>query len=231
MKGYIIYIEGHKKSTQQAKQSLKSFRNFGWDVELRAGITPENVKKTGYYDRRLVPNGRLDGFKKENINTFETKLSCFSNHLNFWKEVVDADEPMCFLEHDSICISEFPKVRFNDYLLLNCKYVFSPPSALAQSKFMGFEFPDTKGVNPFPFSYPLKYYKKNIFHGSDMAPGTASYAITPKGAKKLLDASDKYGLDQSDFFINSFNVEMNYITPSLVKFNDSNLQTSHGFVL
>ena len=63
-----------------------------------------------------------------------------------------------------------------------------------------------------------------------MAPGTASYAITPNGAKKLLDAADKYGLDQSDFFINSFNVEMNYIHPSLAKFNETNLQTSHGFV-
>lgn len=231
MKGYIIYIEGHKKSTAQAKQALNSFQSYGWDVQLRAGVTPETVKDTEYYNKKLVHNGRLYGFKKEDTKTFETKLSCFTNHLNFWKEVVEKNEPMCFLEHDSICISAFPKIKFNEYLLLNCKYVFSPPSALAQRKFMGFQFPEIKGVNPFPLSYPLKYYKNNIFKGSDMAPGTASYAITPKGAKKLLEAVDKRGLDQSDFFINSFNVDMEYIFPSLVKFNSNNLKTSHGFTL
>ena len=62
-----------------------------------------------------------------------------------------------------------------------------------------------------------------------MAPGTAAYALTPKGARRLLDALETHGIDQSDFFINSMNVSMDYISPAPVKFNSKNLKTSHGF--
>ena len=43
-----------------------------------------------------------------------------------------------------------------------------------------------------------------------MVPGTGSYAITPKGAAKMLDAIERCGLDQSDYMLNSFNVNLNY---------------------
>ena len=59
-----------------------------------------------------------------------------------------------------------------------------------------------------------------------MAPGTAAYAITPIGAKKLLTIAEK-GLDQSDFLINSNNIKMQYLMPSPVQFNKINLNTSH----
>ena len=61
-----------------------------------------------------------------------------------------------------------------------------------------------------------------------MAPGTAAYAITPKGAMKMLKAVQKYGIDQSDFMINSHNIEMQCLIPSPVKFNKINLSTSYG---
>jgi hypothetical protein len=42
-----------------------------------------------------------------------------------------------------------------------------------------------------------------------------------------LKAADKHGIDQSDFFINNHNVEIEYISPSPVKFNTVNLNLSH----
>lgn len=61
-----------------------------------------------------------------------------------------------------------------------------------------------------------------------MIPGTAAYAVTPKGAKKLLDSLHKNGWEQSDFFINTFNVKMQYTIPEYFTFKHSNLNTSHG---
>lgn len=227
MKGRIIYIEGHAESTQQANDSLKSFISHGWDVELHAGVTPKTVSQSEHYNKPLVPNGRLDGFKKQDKAIFDTKMSCFTNHINFWEEVAAGKKRMCFFEHDSICVSPPPKIKFSEYLLLNCDHVFKAPSPLALSQFLGYEFPE--GAGRFPISYPLKYYKDNVFKFSDMAPGTAAYALTPKGARRLLDALETHGLDQSDFFINSMNVDMDYISPAPVKFNSKNLKTSHGF--
>jgi len=225
MKGRIIYIKGHKESEQQAKDCLNSSRKYNsWQVELKEGITPDTLEKIP----PIIENSRLLNFKKENENIFLTKISCVTNHINFWKEVVDLGEPMCFLEHDSICISEIPKIRFNEYLLLNTEYVFKNPSKLAIARLREYNFPKLKGVNPFPFDYPLTYYRENIWKGSFMAPGVAAYAVTPRGAEKLLKVADK-NIDQADFIVNSNNIEMEYLYPSVCKFNNKNLSTSHGF--
>ena len=62
-----------------------------------------------------------------------------------------------------------------------------------------------------------------------MMPGTASYAITPKGANKLLKAVEKHGWEQSDFFINTKNVHIQYVVPEYFTFTLKNLNMSHGF--
>ena len=61
-----------------------------------------------------------------------------------------------------------------------------------------------------------------------MVPGTGAYAITPKGAEKMLDTVDIFGIDQSDFMLNSYNINIQYVLPSPVKFNSTNLSTSYG---
>ena len=62
-----------------------------------------------------------------------------------------------------------------------------------------------------------------------MTPGTAAYMLTPAGARKLLRAAEKHGLEQSDFIINERNMKLQYITPSIVKFNKRNLNLSHQY--
>ena len=223
MKGQIVYIKGHEKSEKQAQQAFTSLRKRGWDVELKAGITPKTVKD----DVRIIEESRLLNFKKENRNRYLTKVSCALNHIEFFKNVVETDEPMAFFEHDAISVMAPEEYEFEDYLLLNAEYVFRPPNKLAINQFKDYVWPSF-GVCDFPENYPLLYYRNNIWKNSMMAPGTGAYAITPQGAQKMLDAIDEHGLDQSDFMINSSNLEMQYINPSPVKFNNVNLSTSYG---
>jgi hypothetical protein len=61
-----------------------------------------------------------------------------------------------------------------------------------------------------------------------MVPGTAAYAITPAGAKKMLEAALTIGLDQSDFILNTKNCKVEYINPSPVVFNTQYVTTSWG---
>jgi len=61
-----------------------------------------------------------------------------------------------------------------------------------------------------------------------MMPGTAAYGITPKGAKKLLDSLTKHGWEQSDYFINNYNVKIQTMMPEYFTFKLKNLNMSHG---
>lgn len=61
-----------------------------------------------------------------------------------------------------------------------------------------------------------------------MVPGTAAYAVTPKGARKLLEAFKTNGFEQSDFFINDKNVKIQYLKPAICKFNKEYITTSWG---
>lgn len=228
MKGYITYIKGHKESEAQAEQSLKSFKKYKWNVELKEGITKHTVENTEEYSLKIIKESRLHNFKIENYGKFLTKLSCAINHIQFWKEVVASNEPMCFFEHDALCTQSADSYDFENYLILNAEFVFRPPNKLGLLQFKDFTWPSF-GVCDLPENYPLVYYRNNIWKDSMMVPGTAAYAITPSGAQKMLDAVETYGLDQSDFMLNSFNLRVQYINPSPIKFNKVNLSTSYGF--
>lgn len=223
-KGQIVYIKGHKKSEEQANASLKSFQKYkGWDLQLVEGLTPKTVDS----DVDIIENSRLHDFKRENYNRFLTKVSCANNHIKFFKKVIEEDEPMAFLEHDAVCISDWEQYDFKDYLILNAEFVFKAPNKLGLQQFKDYTWPSF-GVCNMPENYPLSYHKDNAWKGSMMAPGTGAYAISPSGAKKMLHNIETHGLDQSDFMINSKNVHMQYVIPSPVKFASVNLSTSYG---
>lgn len=228
MKCRLIYISSHLGSLDQRDQALSSFAKYsGWEVSKKHGITPRTIEKREEYQWPIKENSRLLNFKEENFNRYLTKLSCVINHVQFWRKVVKEDQPMAFLEHDAICIDNWSDVDFDEYLILNAEYVFRKPNKLGLQQFLDYEFPGGAGVHALPKNYRLKYHRKNNWHNSYMAPGTGAYAITPKGAKKMLAVAEN-GLDQSDFLLNSFNINIQYLLPSPVKFNTENLSTSYG---
>lgn len=232
----IIYIPGHGGSVKQAEDSEKSFSRFeGWNASLRAGVTPKTHREP--LRLKWIEDGRMKGHASriekfpEETERWEkmvlTKKSCATNHLRFWQEVVKRNRTMAFLEHDSICIGNWVDPEFKDCLILNMQYALDDPSPLAR---FWRHTPKNKepGVYPLEPSYPVRYTYKNYYSGSNLIPGTAAYAMTPQGAQKMLDGVKKYGLDQSDYMINSKLVNLEYVFPSPVKFNDVNLKTSHG---
>lgn len=228
MKGQIVYIKGHAESEKQAQQSYDSFKRNGWDVELIEGITRHTVEDTKEFkELEIIAESRLYNFEEENYNKFLTKVSCAINHVRFWKRVIDEKETLAFLEHDAIGVMDPGDLQFDEYLILNAEYVFKPPSKLNLNQFKNYEWLGF-GVNHLPKDYPLKYYRENIWKDSLMVPGTGAYAITPKGAERMLDTVDIFGIDQSDYMLNSYNINIQYILPSPVKFNSTNLSTSYG---
>ncbi len=230
MKAQIIYVKGHEGSELQAQRSLDSFKKHNWDAELYEGITPASLVESDFPYPDMIGSRMMD-FRSQvtphNIKYF-VKKSCVFNNLKFAERVVKADEPMAFIEHDAICISPMSEDwDFDEFLFYSYEYAFSEPGTLAKAPFNKYPLTGNKGVNDFPVDYPLRYKHNSLYHGAIQTPGTAAYALTPKGAKKLLHAAKTHGIEQSDYIINSYNLRLQYVWSSPVKYNEINLNLSH----
>tara|TARA_B100001094_G_scaffold216028_1_gene210157 strand:+ start:1052 stop:1756 length:705 start_codon:yes stop_codon:yes gene_type:complete len=225
MKVRIVYVKDNEQSKAQAEQSLKSWLDYGWDAELWEGITPETLSRAvfPYWD---MPGGRLSAFKENEPHKYPIKKACLYNNLQFAQDVIQYNQPMIFAEHDTLCLSEYRGFWADEFCFLAMDYAFQPPTALAKYKWRP---PFEMGVNPFPRNYPLQYYRDTVYKGHNMTPGTAAYMLSPTGARKILKAVEKHGLEQSDFIINARNLKLEYISPSIVKFNTRNLNLSHQY--
>lgn len=226
MKVQVTYVKGHSESEKQATSAVDSFIKHNWNATYNIGITPETLNETDFTNK-IISNGRFADFREQNYRKYLVKKSCLFNNLKFYERVIEADEPMVFAEHDALCIQDYQSFDFEDFCFLSLEYAFQPPTALAKPPLNKWKIPTTIGVCDFSKNYPLLYYKNNVYKNSKMTPGTAAYALTPAGAKKLLHAIETHGLDQSDFIINSYNVRMQYVYPSPVKYNSQNLNLSH----
>ncbi len=224
MKSFIIYVKGHEESERQAKKTLLSCSNSGFDAELMEGVTPKTVNKNNSYPD--ADGARIISFRDSKVYNF--KKSCFSNHIRVWKKCIELDEPVAFLEHDVTNVRNWVpgKILINEVLILNMTSAFTV-TTFEHIKHLIPKY--NLGLNLYNVS-PLIYHKENQWKGSLIMPGTASYAVTPKGAKKLLNALETYGWEQSDFFINTANVIIQYIIPEYFTFHpEQNLNMSHGF--
>lgn len=228
MKGRIIYLKQNKESVAQAQQAFNSFVEYGWEVEMVEGLTSETVRTDELSKQfQIMPSGRLAKFYQVDEKKFWTKRACAMNHVHFWKEVVSSGTPQVFIEHDAIAISPSLQWEFSDVLCLNLEHSFR--FGALKGKF-NWKIPASiEQVCSLPEDYPLKTkVEGSAYFGAKMIPGTAAYAITPKGAAKMLEIVSNNGLEQSDYMLNDMNVEISYANPAPVRFNTKNLRTSHG---
>ena len=227
MKAKIHCIKGHTASVSQAEVALESFNRYGWDAELVEGCTPQTIDPEEGYLNSDLKGGRLESFRSSEPPKYDIKKACFINHVRHWRRVLEANEPMAFVEHDAICTGKPPNLVTAPYVFLAYETALNQGVFAGRADLRNYKIqPSLQTISPFPDNYPLRYYKESIYKGAIMTPGTVAYIVNPVGAMKLLDAIQRYGIEQSDFHINSHNVKMSYMYPSPVKYN-KNLNTSH----
>jgi len=227
LEGRILYIQGHKKSEEQARRSFNSFvLNKFKNIKLVPGITPETLK-IDKFPYELTKNGRLESFFKKN-KKYLSKLSCVHNTLYFCIKVLEKNKPMLSAEHDCICIDSFESIEIEDFCFLNFDTALTK-DCYDKGKYQKYEIISQPGINHFPKNYPLQCRYKSVYYKSVLPPGLAGYILTPSGAKKILEAVKLNGLEQCDFLINSSTLKLEYISPSICTYNPVNLKTSHGF--
>lgn len=228
MKAFIIHIKENEKSEYTANLAYESCIEHGYDPELFNGITPETINEwdkkynltvmnpSHMYDRQIGLNGSK--------YTYECKYSNFLNHYTLWNKCIELGESIICLEHDVIALKKW-ECEFDELLVLNIY------SGLYQEIFDCDLKPNLyEGVNTYENKY-LNYKSHNIWQHAGMIPGTASYAISPKGAKRLIDNVKKHGWDKADYIINTKSVHMQYVYPEYFQFSHhivENQRTSHG---
>lgn len=230
MRSFIIKIDGHPASENQAERCMESSVNNGYIAQYFSGTTPKTLPaEEQKYNFEPIEPSRAYNFKKENIKKYYTKKSCFMNHVRLWNECVNSKEALIVLEHDALAKRKWDNPNFEEILILNIN------SAKTHNRniggFMnGYTYKDTGDTEVIELNYDFRYWKENLWKGGCLMPGTAAYAVTPKGAQRLLDSLFKNGWDQSDFFINSKNVYIEYASPEYFGFNGQNLRTSGGLL-
>jgi GR25 family glycosyltransferase involved in LPS biosynthesis len=226
---YIIHIADNPQSVKTANLALETSYDYGYDAKLFEGITPKTLathdtkwgltvmRPSHMYDRQIGLNGSR--------YTYECKYSNFLNHYTIWQSVVAAEETTIVLEHDVIAVRPWDNPDFDEMLVLNMD------CGLHEKQFNRILKPKLyEGVHRYENPY-LIYRSENRWKGAGMIPGSAAYAITPKGAQRLIDNVNRYGWDKADYIINNKAVKMEYAHPDYFIFSHHivpNQRTSHG---
>lgn len=188
-------MKNNPSSKASIKQSLASFKEHGWnDVRLVEGYTSKDVVP----NYCILPNGRLEHILEFDPQFFSTKLAILQNHIRFWELTANSDTPQIYAEHDAICIRDYePLPEFEDVLALHHdETAYSRPVCTE-------------------YTYDTKY------KGAKLMIGATCYALTPQGARKLLDEEF---VDQGDMMINSYVVNIDTLNPPIV----STIETTHS---
>lgn len=230
MKAFIVFIDTNRDSISHATKVLRSILDFpSWQPELLLGVTPASLALfEDLYPLTPQPKSRVRLLRQANYHMYNCKKSCFYNHYRTWMHCVDIDEPVAFIEHDSLCLQAWDSPDFAEILVLNAN------SALKQSQvqknFRKNGFSDKHAVlhGVHPWRYPLFNQHTEDSAWPTMMPGTAAYAITPQGARRLLAHARHYGWEQSDHFINTSVVDIQYRSPEYFNLGLENLRLSHG---
>jgi GR25 family glycosyltransferase involved in LPS biosynthesis len=226
MKSFVIYVKSSEKSRQYAEASLQSCWN-NFEAELFEGVERATLQEWDdkLYNLSPIVNSRAVGHFLDTKERYETKKSCFLNHVRLWQKCVELNETIAIIEHDAHCVRSWDNIQFDELLILNItsafkQTVFDNIRSKVEAIDLGF------GLKQYSQS-PLKYTKNNLFKDSLMMPGTAAYAVTPKGAKRLLSHLE-HGWEQSDYYINTKSVNIEYVVPEYFSFRLPNLRMSHG---
>ena len=144
-----------------------------------------------------------EGFK-EVYSRFENCVAAFTSHYRLWKKAVEDNETLLILEHDAYFLDAIPNITFADILSFGHpsygKWV--TPSTLGKSKLISKQY----------------------------LPGAHAYAVTPRGASKLI-AKAKECASPTDVFISNKNfdcVEEYYPWPVEARDSFSTIQKTQG---
>ena len=173
MKPFIITISDVEDSVNAAQRCIDSAKKFGIDVEIFEAYTPKDKPFDVFKKLGVKLSDRI--YKNPHLRNLDAQCASVLSHYFLWQKAIDLNESILVLEHDAIFVDKLPDIK--DYLLVN----------LAKPSFGKYQTP-RNGLHPFPNPH-LK--------------GAHGYAISPAGAKRIMESINKNGIwAGADVFLN-----------------------------
>jgi GR25 family glycosyltransferase involved in LPS biosynthesis len=224
MKAFVISLSKIHSSANSSAHVLSRLIEYGFDAHLFEGTYGDEGVSLYKQDNRRIAQY---GIKTETISVDEYKLrfpgsevptevgsinlridlskdpklqekiirpgviGCFYSHYRLWKICIDLDEPIFIFEDDVMFERGYTPVVWTDILML-C----TGKSAHENPKYANHLY------NPPEKAEALKLPNTSM-------PGAVGYAITPNGAKKLVDAYKEEVLP-ADTAMNKFVVNLEF---------------------
>lgn len=192
MKAFIIYLREVQSTIDAALECKRTARENGIDAWLIEGHTPSRADK---FIQEKKFKSYSPGRKLYDIKWNKPGVrGCFVSHYHAWVKCLELGHDIIVLEHDARIINEYPKVEFTDVLQLGYNR-------------NGID--DTHDQEP--WTEPNTFERKGVC----MMDGAHAYAITPQGAKKLIDGVQTHGMAPADWHICDLYVDIQVLRPRI----------------
>lgn len=159
MKSYVIAVKNHDESLRSAERCIKSAKEYGLEVEMFFGFTPEDNP----IDILKTLNIPLDGFMGK-YSRLENCVAAFLSHRALWERSLQINEDVMIFEHDAVVVAPIPVFKSFDKLISYGKPSYGK------------------------YSDPLKI-GVNLLTSKPYLPGAHAYRVKPEAAKIILQKS------------------------------------------
>ena len=199
-------MKGYVITIQSMPQSVKAAERciksaVRNDVEVEMfAATTPADNPQKYLEERGIST---EGFR-EVYSRFANCVAAFTSHYRLWEKAYNEKETLLVLEHDAYFVDQIPNVPFTDIL------------SLGHPSYGSWKTPPNLG--------------KNTLVSKQYLPGAHAYAVTPRGAGKLLETA-KVRARPTDVFISNRNfncIEEYYPWPVEAKDSFSTIQSDRG---
>ena len=175
IKSFIIYLSKIESSLTTALNLKRQLENFNMPVELFEGTYGNDAAEMFHAENRIFDKNGFptieEAEKYEHKSSYPGVKGCFYSHYRLWQKCVELNEPIIIWEDDVVLQRPFIPIEWKDVLILA----------------LGFKEKAEPYFHLLEQNMPPEALEYNDYH----IPGTPGYAITPRGAKKLIDRYQK----------------------------------------
>jgi glycosyl transferase family 25 len=167
MKPFVITIKNHEDSEKLSNRCVETGKNIGKvEVNVFEASSPKDKPFEVFKDMNISVGPKM--YENSQRRCIESQCACFLSHYRLWEKSLELNENILVLEHDSVFTGVIPDINFK-YLVNLAKPFY--------------------GMKRYKMPSPgLQSYRNNKLFG------THGYAISPAGAKRLIEHVKKHGV-------------------------------------
>ena len=192
MRVVCIYTPQIDASFRSATRCVESGRQFGYDIELYQSVYHLDmcaVQSRFGLAQRYIP---VDGSVFDGKRCARTRMANGTTHYLLYREVLEAGEPICILEHDAEVVGKLPEPK---------------PGVIQVSSHADRQLTENEWRHCKRAQRMYEYERREIQwteetgvvrHPLNGTNGTSGYVICPQAAQKMVDYIHDTGVAFAD---------------------------------